>query len=151
LILSEDWTFLAHESQNSYALGRGVYVNLLQNPERYTGYAGPSAQRVWHAIQQENCFGGLSDTCLEKRIFFRLTSVFFFFFLNINLLVIFMCARLMSGLQSSISSHIASKFLNASTNSWGENPDLFMKAVGNHPDRLQVNFFLNGIRFHFAF
>ena len=46
----------------------------------------------------------------------------------------------MSGLQSSISTHIARKFLNASTNSWGENPDLFMKAVGNHPDRLQVVF-----------
>ena len=68
----EDWTFIAHESQSNSILGRGVYVNLLQNPERYTGYAGPSAQRVWHAIQQENCFGGLSDTCLEKRIFFRL-------------------------------------------------------------------------------
>ena len=46
----------------------------------------------------------------------------------------------MSGLQSSISTHIARNYLNASTNSWGENPDLFMKAVGNHPDRLQVYF-----------
>ena len=46
----------------------------------------------------------------------------------------------MSGLQSSISTHIARNYLNASTNSWGENPDLFMKAVGNHPDRLQVHF-----------
>ena len=41
---------------------QGAYVNLLQNPERYTGYAGPSAARVWKGIQQENCFGGISNT-----------------------------------------------------------------------------------------
>lgn len=27
------------------------------NPERFTGYAGPSAHRVWKAIYEENCFG----------------------------------------------------------------------------------------------
>ena len=48
------------------------YVNLLENPERFTGYSGPSAQRVWKSIQEENCFGDLSDVCLEKRIFYRL-------------------------------------------------------------------------------
>ena len=59
-----------------------VYVNLLQNPEGYTGYRGPSAQRVWMAIQEENCFspqmmeakGGEEDQCLEKRAFHRLMS-----------------------------------------------------------------------------
>ena len=69
----------------SQHMPRGAYVNLLQNPERYTGYAGPSAARVWKGIQQENCFGGQDDTCLEKRVFYRL----------------------MSGLQSSISTLIA--------------------------------------------
>ncbi|GAA5853012.1 hypothetical protein JCM8547_004768 [Rhodosporidiobolus lusitaniae] len=34
----------------------GVYVDLLENPERFTGYAGPSASRVWKAIYEENCF-----------------------------------------------------------------------------------------------
>lgn len=52
----------------------GVYVNLLQNPERFTGYSGPSAMRVWRSIQQENCFGGVDDVCLEKRVFFRCGS-----------------------------------------------------------------------------
>lgn len=47
------------------------YVNLLQNPERFTGYSGPSAQRVWKCIQEENCFGAVSDVCREKRIFAR--------------------------------------------------------------------------------
>lgn len=42
----------------SWSLGRtdAVYVDLLANPERFTGYAGPSASRVWKAIYEENCF-----------------------------------------------------------------------------------------------
>lgn len=34
----------------------GVYVDLLANPERFTGYAGASASRIWAAIYEENCF-----------------------------------------------------------------------------------------------
>lgn len=33
------------------------------NPEQFTGYAGPSANRVWRAIYEENCFG-LSEMSL---------------------------------------------------------------------------------------
>ena len=32
------------------------YVDLLLNPERYTGYKGESAHRIWNSIYQENCF-----------------------------------------------------------------------------------------------
>lgn len=32
------------------------YVNLLLNPERYTGYAGASPNRIWNSIYEENCF-----------------------------------------------------------------------------------------------
>uniref|UniRef100_A0A8R1IGK1 HTH luxR-type domain-containing protein n=1 Tax=Caenorhabditis japonica TaxID=281687 RepID=A0A8R1IGK1_CAEJA len=32
------------------------YVDLSKNPERYTGYAGKSPQRVWKSIYEENCF-----------------------------------------------------------------------------------------------
>ena len=39
-----------------------VYVDLLKNPERFTGYAGPSANRVWRSIYEENCFGGIQFT-----------------------------------------------------------------------------------------
>ncbi|KAF8448342.1 endoplasmic reticulum Oxidoreductin 1-domain-containing protein [Terfezia claveryi] len=34
----------------------GDYVSLLDNPERFTGYAGPGAAAVWSAIYRENCF-----------------------------------------------------------------------------------------------
>jgi ERO1-like protein beta len=35
----------------------GEYVDLSLNPEQYTGYAGPSAAKVWRSIYEENCFG----------------------------------------------------------------------------------------------
>lgn len=34
----------------------GVYVDLLANPERFTGYSGKSAHRIWRAIYEDNCF-----------------------------------------------------------------------------------------------
>ncbi|KAF9106869.1 hypothetical protein BGX27_008957 [Mortierella sp. AM989] len=38
------------------AISEGVYVDLVENPERFTGYSGPSAAKVWDAIYNENCF-----------------------------------------------------------------------------------------------
>ncbi|ORY54550.1 endoplasmic reticulum Oxidoreductin 1-domain-containing protein [Pseudomassariella vexata] len=35
---------------------KGDYVSLIQNPERFTGYAGDGANMVWDAIYRENCF-----------------------------------------------------------------------------------------------
>ncbi|KAK4686050.1 hypothetical protein P7C73_g4084, partial [Tremellales sp. Uapishka_1] len=42
----------------------GQYIDLSLNPERFTGYAGDSAQNVWRAIYEENCFG-LSEAAVE--------------------------------------------------------------------------------------
>lgn len=38
------------------ASGKGDYVSLLDNPERFTGYSGEGAHQVWEAIYRENCF-----------------------------------------------------------------------------------------------
>ena len=32
------------------------FIDLLQNEEKFTGYAGPSANRVWTKIYNELCF-----------------------------------------------------------------------------------------------
>lgn len=32
------------------------YVDLLLNPERFTGYKGPEAWQIWNSIYEENCF-----------------------------------------------------------------------------------------------
>ena len=36
--------------------GSSVYVDLLENPERFTGYTGDHPHRIWQAIYEENCF-----------------------------------------------------------------------------------------------
>lgn len=41
---------------DSSADSEGIYVDLYENPERFTGYAGESASKVWKAIYEENCF-----------------------------------------------------------------------------------------------
>ena len=58
-----------------------------------------------------------------------------------KVIIYFNHCRLMSGLQSSISTHIARNYLNTTSDTWVENPDLFMRAVGDHPDRLQNLYF----------
>ena len=124
----DEWIdMVEHECASLPIAATGVqYVNLLQNPESFTGYSGPSAKRVWEAIQQENCFGTLSDLCVEKRTFHRL----------------------MSGLQASISTHIAMNYFfgglmdrNDDREKWGVNIPLYTKSVGSHPDRLNNLYF----------
>lgn len=116
---SDLWTAgLSHDEHSAPISQVGVYVNLLNNPERFTGYAGPSAARVWTAIHEENCFGPHDDLCLEKRIF----------------------ARVISGLRSSISVHLSRTYLHPN-GSWGENLPLYWERVGNYPDRLNNMYF----------
>jgi ERO1-like protein beta len=80
----------------------GGYVDLSQNPERFTGYAGKAARSIWKAIYEENCFGVKPKTvqaetysplalnpllqiaskeeqepegeCLEKRVYYKIIS-----------------------------------------------------------------------------
>ncbi|KAF9297379.1 hypothetical protein BGZ74_009847 [Mortierella antarctica] len=47
----KDQDFCAPETESDE-----VYVDLKENPERFTGYSGPSAAMVWKAIYEENCF-----------------------------------------------------------------------------------------------
>ena len=42
--------------EDERASAKGEYVSLVDNPERFTGYAGPGARQVWETIYRENCF-----------------------------------------------------------------------------------------------
>lgn len=100
-----------------------VYINLLENPERYTGYSGLQAERIWRAIYDENCFtppdeASVTGMCLEERVYYRLIS----------------------GLQASINTHIALRYKFPSGR-WDVNPALFVFRVGRHRDRLQNLYF----------
>ena len=46
--------------EDESASAKGDYVSLVDNPERFTGYSGPSAHQVWEAIYRENCFSKAS-------------------------------------------------------------------------------------------
>lgn len=98
-----------------------TYVNLLLNPEKYTGYKGESARRIWDAIYAQNCFeNGEKDSCTERRVFYRLIS----------------------GLHTSISTHIAADYLmDESRNLWGKNISLIHERVLQHPERVQNLYF----------
>ncbi|KAI3466838.1 hypothetical protein Pfo_023501 [Paulownia fortunei] len=97
-----------------------TYVNLQLNPERYTGYTGPSARRIWDAVYLENCHKYPSGECQEKRILYKLIS----------------------GLHSSISIHIAADYLlDEKTNTWGPNISLMYDRVLRHRDRVRNLYF----------
>ncbi|CAG9812756.1 unnamed protein product [Phaedon cochleariae] len=104
------------------------YVDLLLNPERFTGYAGASAHRIWKTIYLENCFrpkrsfnfnpyiqsAKLNELCLEERVFYRAIS----------------------GLHASINTHLCSNYLLSESNGlslanpkgkWGPNLEEFQK------------------------
>lgn len=91
----------------------GVYVDLIENPERYTGYAGPSANKIWRSIYEENCFvqnnqltnttenalnshGSLWGQCKERKLFYRVVS----------------------GLHASISVHLSDQFFDKESGNW---------------------------------
>lgn len=98
-----------------------TYVNLLLNPERYTGYTGPSALRIWDAIYKHNALiDEAKDGSTEGRVLYRLIS----------------------GLHASISVHIAADFLlDESKNQWGPNPSLLSDRVLQHQDRVRNLYF----------
>jgi hypothetical protein len=110
----------------------GAYINLLENPERYTGYAGESANRVWQSIYNENCFGipnqlsqieqimQKNEQCLEKNAFYNLIS----------------------GLHTSISTHICGDWLDRNTGEWIMNYNCYKYRIGMHPERIENLYFL---------
>ncbi|XP_072971174.1 endoplasmic reticulum oxidoreductin-1-like isoform X2 [Typha angustifolia] len=93
-----------------------TYVNLQLNPERFTGYTGLPARRIWDAIYKENCPKYPSEEfCQEKKVLYKLIS----------------------GLHCSISVHIASDYLlDESTNLWGHNLELMYDRALKYPDRV---------------
>ncbi|KAI0517152.1 endoplasmic oxidoreductin [Xylaria bambusicola] len=150
---------------------KGDYVSLVLNPERFTGFAGQGAKMVWDAIYRENCFQkssfpqsaslGMSsllqgpaaqdfrnvlqsaerqqiieqhqdpstsfaqtgleneDECLEKRVFYRVIS----------------------GMHSSISTHLCWDFLNQTTGEWQPNLKCYTDRLLTHPERISNLYF----------
>merc|ERR1712212_279532 len=99
------------------------YVDLIANGERYTGYSGRAAHRVWEKVYNEKCF--------EKRAFFKVVS----------------------GMHASITIHITSNYLLEEGQPgkeavWGRNQEEFLRRFspstteGQGPARLKNLYFL---------
>jgi ERO1-like protein beta len=141
--------------EDESAGSKGDYVSLVDNPERFTGYAGAGARQVWDSIYRENCFskasfpksasvgsspfGGmkgpaanelhdifkgnaeedLEDECLEKRVFYKVIS----------------------GMHTSISTHLCWDYLNQTTGTWGPNLQCYKDRLHRFPERVSNLYF----------
>ncbi|QIW95670.1 hypothetical protein AMS68_001188 [Peltaster fructicola] len=135
--------------EDETAAGKGDYVSLADNPERFTGYGGESAHQIWEAIYRENCFSrpgeeigstspfsnnqllavndfkqvmqahGEPDECLEKRVFYRIVS----------------------GMHASISTHLCDQYLNQTTGEWAPNLQCYKERLHHHPERISNLYF----------
>jgi len=111
-----------------------VVVDLRENPERYTGYSGSSAARVWDEVHNRNCFNAELESS-ENR-----TSSMFCPVSAVQRVY----DRLLSGLHSSISLHIAhgyclerSALVVGECARWGPNASLARERVLDHRSRVE--------------
>lgn len=157
--------------EDESAGGRGDYVSLTENPERFTGYTGVGAANVWKAIYRENCFDKHDED--EETVrqapfggFSKHSNPAAMEFTNViqekgkheletkdgqqslhELDVDDECLekrvfhRVISGMHASISMHLCWDYLNQSTGEWGPNLDCFMSRFKGHPERAQNIYF----------
>jgi len=119
-----------------YQDSKDTVVDLRANPERYTGYSGPSAAKVWSAIHSSNCFQhakGFDPIPKEGDAMYCLLPVEQRLY-----------NRLISGLHSSISLHIAHSYCHeldpnniGECNHWAPNMAIANERVLNYPDRVE--------------
>ena len=115
-------------------------VDLLKNPEGYTGYTGPSAEKVWSAIHSQNCFQAPTaagdqtgeDKQDDEDQYCSLSPEQRLY------------NRFISGLHSSISLHIAHSYCLemdphavGECRMWGPNDAVAYERVLDHPDRVE--------------
>jgi ERO1-like protein beta len=137
------------------AAAKGDYVSLVDNPERFTGYAGPGAHQVWNAIYRENCFlkplpqsqtpfSPLQGLQVQAANDFR--SVLHKDLqqhppLDDECLEKRVFHRIISGMHASISTHICSEYFNQTTEEWGPNLQCYKDRLHHHPERISNLYF----------
>ncbi|ORX98092.1 endoplasmic reticulum oxidoreductin 1, partial [Basidiobolus meristosporus CBS 931.73] len=116
------------------------YVNLIQNPERFTGYSGEGANRIWQLIYAEGCSQGKNQLKPVSRIQNTLTQM------NCEDHDTFLenpvYYKLISGLHTSISIHICLDHYNTETSQWGRDMHCYQDRVGNFPSRIENLYFV---------
>ena len=132
---------------------KGDYVSLVDNPERFTGYAGKG---VWDAIYRENCFSkdspitslpgasgslGMFQAANALRSVIQAGSSSSELFFDDECLEKRVFHRIISGMHASISTHICIDYLNQSTGEWGPNLQCYHDRLAPHPERISNLYF----------
>lgn len=157
--------------EDESATAKGDYVSLVDNPERFTGYSGPSAHQVWEAIYRENCFprdhsdvesasppsskplqasADLRNVIREHERHESLVGGISSptgSDLENDLPEPEQCLekrvfyRIISGMHASISTHLCYEYLNKNTGSWEPNATCYADRLHNYPDRISNLYF----------
>jgi ERO1-like protein beta len=139
------------------AASKGSYVSLVDNPERFTGYAGEGAQKIWKTIYRENCFSKASfpkSASLGPPPFFQqgpaaheLQSVLkgagdpLEDDLDGQCLEKRVFYRVISGMHASVSTHLCWDYLNKTTGKWEPNVACYKERLHPFPDRVSNLYF----------
>lgn len=138
------------------AASKGDYVSLLNNTERFTGYSGPGAGRVWEAIYKENCFSKSSSAAVPAKMGLQaaadLRNVFQEYgrqniesdndySLDDQCLEQRAFYRIVSGMHASISTHLCWDYFNQTSGEWVRNVDCYKKRLHNYPERVSNLYF----------
>ncbi|KAE8351403.1 endoplasmic reticulum Oxidoreductin 1-domain-containing protein [Aspergillus coremiiformis] len=139
------------------ASGKGDYVSLLENPERFTGYAGMGARQVWDAIYRENCFLKSTPQQLEltpnpqfgelqaandlRNVLQKELKRTEGLPLDNECLEKRVFHRVLSGMHASISTHLCWDYFNRTTGQWNPNLQCFKERLNGHPERISNLYF----------
>ncbi|KAE8309024.1 ERO1-domain-containing protein [Aspergillus transmontanensis] len=139
------------------ASAKGDYVSLLDNPERFTGYAGMGAHQVWNAIYRENCFLKSTPEQLElsanpqfgelqaandlRNVLQKELKRTEGLPLDNECLEKRVFHRVISGMHASISTHLCWDYFNQTTGQWNPNLQCFKERLHDHPERISNLYF----------
>ncbi|KAK5087095.1 endoplasmic oxidoreductin-1 [Lithohypha guttulata] len=138
------------------AATKGDYVSLVNNTERFTGYAGPGARQVWDAIYKENCFSKSATASIPaqtgRHASKELKNIFQEYgrqhveskddySLNDQCIEQRAFYRIISGMHASISTHLCWDYFNQSSGEWFKNLECYKERLHNYPDRISNLYF----------
>lgn len=139
--------------EDESATAKGDYVSLVDNPERFTGYAGAN---VWDAIYRENCFSkapapsslsiasspfGVFKAADDLRHVIQAGSPTNDLDFDDSCLEKRVFYRIISGMHASISTHICNDYLNQTTGTWGPNLACYTSRLATHPEHISNLYF----------
>ncbi|KAH8429970.1 ER oxidoreductin [Aspergillus melleus] len=138
------------------ASSKGDYVSLVDNPERFTGYAGAGARQLWDAVYRENCFlkpvpelesspnpqwGGLEAVNDFRNVIQKELKHAEGLPLDNECLEKRVFHRVISGMHASISTHLCWDYFNQTTGQWHPNLQCFKERLHDHPERISNLYF----------